>query len=146
MTLKVELDNLDENIMINRTTRQIKLIDFGSATRYQDNEVTTFYGTQKFACPESIQNKAYNLESQEVWALGTLLYVMLFKMDPFTSDYEILEMDLGKRISRLRRGLDTNAIVISDQVTELLVALTQKSSKNRPSLFNICNFAWLALE
>ncbi|KAI8918040.1 kinase-like domain-containing protein, partial [Entophlyctis helioformis] len=84
-------DIKDENIMIHTKTREIKLIDFGSTTKLEPGISTNiFYGTKKFAAPEAIQGKSYFPDAHEVWALGTLLYVLLFKMDPFKSDDEVL--------------------------------------------------------
>ena len=74
---------LDENVMIHPKTLEVKLIDFGSTMLVSDEPTAVFYGTQKFAAPEAIREIPYVLEKQEVWALGTLLYVMIFKMDPF---------------------------------------------------------------
>lgn len=130
--------------MIHPITRKIKLIDFGSAMRIQDLPVTTFYGTQKFACPESIRDGAYRLEDQETWALGTLLYVMLFKMDPFANDYEVLKVDIGDRISRVRKGTGVgDGIPITDMAYELLVSMMHKVANRRPRISEILKFAWL---
>ncbi|KAJ3110258.1 hypothetical protein HDU96_006761 [Phlyctochytrium bullatum] len=96
-------DIKDENILINTRTRQIKLIDFGSATSVEPGKTCElFYGTKKFAAPEAVRGEPYHPEAQEVWALGTLLFVLLFKLDPFTTDEEILTTDIGRRIARYR--------------------------------------------
>ena len=146
MTSKVYAFNFDENVMIHTTTRRIKLIDFGSTLKISQEEVTTFYGTQKFACPEAIYLKRYYLEAQEIWALGTLLYVLLFKMDPFGSDREIVELDIAKRIERLRKGSDAiPAIYISNEACELLTALLQKNYTLRPDVREIKNFGFFSL-
>ncbi|KAI8905184.1 kinase-like domain-containing protein, partial [Gorgonomyces haynaldii] len=136
-------DIKDENIMIHTQSRTIKLIDFGSTMRLQAKPVTVFYGTQKFACPEAVATKSYLLESQEVWALGTLLYVLLFKMDPFAGDNEIVDLDISKRIKRLTEGSETlPAIPISAAAQELLVALLQKNWRDRPEIGEIREFAF----
>ncbi|KAI9347708.1 kinase-like domain-containing protein [Obelidium mucronatum] len=101
-------DIKDENVLINTKTRQIKLIDFGSATPVPQhpNEspalCENFYGTKKFAAPEAVQGDPYDPEMQESWALGTLLFVLLFKLDPFTTDEEIMGTDICKRIAKFR--------------------------------------------
>ncbi|KAI8825072.1 kinase-like domain-containing protein [Fimicolochytrium jonesii] len=96
----VHNDLKDENIMINTRTRQTKLIDFGSTTQLIPGKTTDiFYGTRKFASPEAAQGHSYYPESQEVWTLGTLLFVMLFKMDPFKDDEEIVDVDMEDKIA-----------------------------------------------
>ncbi|KAJ3190585.1 hypothetical protein HK101_008581 [Irineochytrium annulatum] len=103
-------DIKDENILINIKTRRIKLIDFGSATAVAPGKTCElFYGTKKFAAPEAVRTEPYHPEAQEVWALGTLLFVLLFKMDPFTNDEEILATDIGRRISRYQASATPSA-------------------------------------
>jgi Protein kinase domain len=132
----------DENVMIHTASRKIKLIDFGSARPLQALPVTIFYGTQKFASPEALTgNKEYNLSQQEVWSLGTLLYVLLFKMDPFVSDDEVRTLDLKKRIHKLRTGGGSvEPIVISDDACELLLVLLDRSPSRRPTIFEVKSF------
>ncbi|KAL2919362.1 hypothetical protein HK105_201005 [Polyrhizophydium stewartii] len=149
-------DIKDENIMINVNTREIKLIDFGSTTHLDPDTTTNiFYGTKKFAAPEALDNRPYFPEKQEVWALGTLLYVLLFKMDPFKSDEEVCGLDIERRIQRLRRpaplsasisaqnvasgskSAGHSAIPVSDEAVDLLVKLMEKKWENRPGIGGI---------
>ncbi|KAJ3099884.1 hypothetical protein HK100_004810 [Physocladia obscura] len=153
-------DIKDENVLIHSKTRQIKLIDFGSATCVPSPDSKTpnlcenFYGTKKFAAPEAVQGDPYDPEMQESWALGTLLFVLLFKLDPFTSDEEILNTDIVKRIAKFRnvaknKGKEAAAIVvvdeeltgvlgdISDLAVEALVAMMEKDPVKRVRVKNI---------
>ncbi|KAI8849450.1 kinase-like domain-containing protein [Chytridium lagenaria] len=132
-------DIKDENILINTKTRVIKLIDFGSATSVDPYKTCDlFYGTKKFAAPEAVRGEPYYPESQEVWALGTLLFVLLFKLDPFTTDDEILTVDIGKRIERYREaagggvGLD-----ISEEAVKSLKMMMEKDWARRIKLSEI---------
>ncbi|KAJ3417600.1 hypothetical protein HDV05_000057 [Chytridiales sp. JEL 0842] len=137
-------DIKDENILIHVKTRQIKLIDFGSATYIDPNDPdktsTLFYGTKKFAAPEAVRNEPYIPDCQEAWALGTLLFVLLFKLDPFTTDEEILTTDIGRRIVRFKaaaarqstvsRG-DSGGLQISEPVVNLLKCLMEREPSAR---------------
>ena len=127
--------------MIHPKTREIRLIDFGSTTRLREGYMTTvFYGTKKFAAPESIEGKPYRPEQQEVWALGTLLYVILFKMDPFKTDEEVLEVDIRRRIQRIRSGQyckSLQAIPISQSAATALEKMMEKNGDLRPSVQEI---------
>ncbi|KAJ3221340.1 hypothetical protein HDU81_010725 [Chytriomyces hyalinus] len=148
-------DIKDENILIHTKTRQIKLIDFGSATAVpkpgddSPNLCENFYGTKKFAAPEALQGDPYEPEMQESWALGTLLFVLLFKLDPFTTDEEIVGTDIGRRIAKFRaaaakngpvtgkqRGSHDNDITgvlgdLSDDAMDALVRMMEKDPKRR---------------
>ncbi|KAJ3291853.1 hypothetical protein HK104_005772 [Borealophlyctis nickersoniae] len=122
-------DIKDENILINTTTRTIKLIDFGSATSLTAGATSTyFYGTKKFAAPEAVRGNAYYPESQEVWALGTLLYVLLFKMDPFKCEDEILDLDVGERMHALRTQ---GGVTVSDAAVEAIKGMLEKDWSRR---------------
>ncbi|TPX48422.1 hypothetical protein SeMB42_g02998 [Synchytrium endobioticum] len=144
-------DVKDENIMINTKTRHVKIIDFGSATPLTPGQTASlFYGTKKFAAPEAIQGLPYYPEAQEVWALGALLYVLLFKMDPFRGDREIIDMDIGRRIERLRQlaissnGADGTAI--SDAAAAACKAMLHKDWSKRVRIRDIKKLAFLNTE
>ncbi|KAI8801869.1 kinase-like domain-containing protein [Cladochytrium replicatum] len=126
-------DIKDENIMINTKTKQIKLIDFGSATALGPGTTCKhFYGTKKFAAPEALCGDPYPAATQEVWALGTLLYVLLFKMDPFKTDEEVVGMELSRRITRLRNlGRSNGGVDISDDAVDALTAMLHKDHTRR---------------
>ncbi|KAJ3075556.1 hypothetical protein HDU99_001510 [Rhizoclosmatium hyalinum] len=157
-------DIKDENVMIHSKTRQIKLIDFGSATPVPGPDDKTpnlcenFYGTKKFAAPEAVLGDPYNPEMQESWALGTLLFVLLFKLDPFTTDEEIMGTDILRRINKFRamaaknlaqrrahpQGISELTGVlgdISDDAVEALCAMMEKDPTKRIKVKDILQLA-----
>ncbi|KAJ3350089.1 hypothetical protein HDU91_006296, partial [Kappamyces sp. JEL0680] len=141
-------DIKDENVMINKKTLDIKLIDFGSTMPLTLTPTTTFYGTQKFSSPEALCGNPYVLAHQEVWALGTLLYVLLFKMDPFANDEEILELDISRRMHRLRTstyGKNLPPIKISDEAAEAIMAMLSKDPLDRPRVDELLDLDFFAV-
>ena len=124
--------------MINIKTQQVKLIDFGSLTTLDRGQhIRTFYGTKKFCSPEALKG-SYLPELQEVWALGTLFYVLLFKMDPFKTDDEVLDLDIGRRIERIRTyGINGQEISISDATLDALAKMLNKDWSQRPRVDQI---------
>lgn len=124
--------------MVNIKTQQVKLIDFGSLTSLDRGQhVKTFYGTKKFCSPEALRG-SYLPELQEVWALGTLFYVLLFKMDPFKTDDEVLDLDIGRRIERIRAyGINGQEISISDATLDALAKMLNKDWSQRPRVDQI---------
>ena len=119
--------------MINTITREIKLIDFGSLTALDRGKtVRSFYGTKKFCSPEALKG-SYLPEFQEVWALGTLLFVLLFKMDPFKNDEEVSQLDISKRIDRIRSyGVNGQEVHVSDNAVLSLLNMLDKDWSTRP--------------
>lgn len=47
-----------------------------------------------YAAPEVLAGKAYRGKEQDVWALGILLYTIIYKENPFYSIDEIMDHDL----------------------------------------------------
>ena len=126
--------------MINIKTRQVKLIDFGSMTElHRGLTVKSFYGTKKFASPESLRG-SYLPEFQEVWALGTLFYVLLFKMDPFKNDDEIMQLDISKRMDRiLMYGINGQFVAVSNAAVQSLLRMLDKDWSKRPRISSLPN-------
>ncbi|KAJ2994205.1 ATP-dependent Lon protease pim1 [Globomyces sp. JEL0801] len=138
-------DIKDENIMINKETLELKLIDFGSTMPLCDQCTTTFYGTQKFSSPEALGGNPYLPSQQEVWALGTLLYVLIFKMDPFANDEEILELDIESRIDRLRSGHSGHTpIELSDECVQAICFMLSKVPEDRPRIDELLDMPFFA--
>ena len=72
----VHRDIKDENILINPETLEIKLIDFGCASKKK-----SFYrscrGTSEFWPIEWFEQHIYQPEPLTVWSLGSVLYILL---------------------------------------------------------------------
>ncbi|KAJ4158263.1 uncharacterized protein LMH87_008796 [Akanthomyces muscarius] len=91
--LVVHRDIKDENIILDGEGN-IKLIDFGSAAYTKSGPFDVFVGTIDYAAPEVLAGKPYGGKPQDVWALGILLYTIIYKENPFYSIDEIMDHDL----------------------------------------------------
>lgn len=91
--LVVHRDIKDENVVLDGEGR-IKLIDFGSAAYIKNGPFDVFVGTIDYAAPEVLQGKSYRGKEQDIWALGILLYTIVYKENPFYSVDEILDHPL----------------------------------------------------
>ncbi|KLJ13177.1 protein-serine/threonine kinase [Blastomyces silverae] len=89
----VHRDIKDENVILDGEGR-IKLIDFGSAAYISKGPFDVFVGTIDYAAPEVLQGKSYGGKEQDVWALGILLYTIVYKENPFYNIDEILDHPL----------------------------------------------------
>lgn len=70
-----------ENILISKDMR-IKLIDFGFSTN--DNQIHyDFCGTPHYISPEIISKGGYTGQPADIWALGVVMYKLLFGTFPF---------------------------------------------------------------
>ncbi|XP_016111069.1 serine/threonine-protein kinase pim-2-like [Sinocyclocheilus grahami] len=75
-----------ENILINSSTLEDKLNDFGCGDFLTDAGYTSFAGTKRYCPPEYLMSSRYHGESVTVWSLGILLFVILFQKTPNRRD------------------------------------------------------------
>ncbi|RUP49980.1 hypothetical protein BC936DRAFT_140808 [Jimgerdemannia flammicorona] len=61
---------------------------------HQNIKYDTFCGTLDYAAPEVLQGKKYDGPPQDIWALGILLYTLIYKENPFYNIDEILAREL----------------------------------------------------
>lgn len=126
----VHRDLKDENIIVDENCI-IKLIDFGSAGYTKLGPFDVFVGTIDYASPEVLRGEKYDGRPQDVWALGILLYTMLYKENPFYNVDEIMEGDL--RIP----------YTFSDQCTQLIRRILVRDIAKRPTIADIVDDEWL---
>lgn len=79
-----------ENVLLNKTTNEAKLCDFGFAAILGERK--TLCGTYEYMSPEMIQNRPYDYKI-DIWALGILLFELISGSAPFKGDKpeEVLE-------------------------------------------------------
>ena len=82
-------DLKDENILYNPTTKQIKLIDFGSSGKLSSKPYTHYRGTDVYIPPEYFLTGTYHSFSATVWAIGCISYVLLAGDCPFQSRQDV---------------------------------------------------------
>ncbi|SCU96500.1 LAMI_0F06766g1_1 [Lachancea mirantina] len=130
----VHRDIKDENIIVDNKGC-VKIIDFGSAAYVKSGPFDVFVGTIDYAAPEVLGGEPYDGKPQDVWAMGVLLYTIVFKENPFYNIDEILDGDL-----RINANL-----AISDGCIALVTKILDRSVPQRPSVHDINNDKWLEL-
>ena len=90
----VHRDIKDENVLLD-DNGCVHLIDFGSAAYFRKGRTfDTFGGTLDYCAPEILKGIPYEGPKQDIWSLGTLLYTLIYRENPFYNVDEILEHDL----------------------------------------------------
>lgn len=90
----VHRDIKDENILLDENGC-VHLIDFGSAAYFRKGRTfDTFGGTLDYCAPEILKGMPYEGPAQDIWSLGTLLYTLIYRENPFYNVDEIMEHDL----------------------------------------------------
>lgn len=149
----------DENIVINRETHEIKLIDFGCAIPRNQGPFAEVSGTPQFSPPEwwdvyhqnrdkrdaqrnglvkrpklmDMLNMTWDGDTAEMWGLGVMLYTMLHIKLPFQNESEIRQTDICSVINPR----------ISNECFHLISALLSKTSSKRMTLQQVVNHPWM---
>lgn len=132
----VHRDIKDENVVLDGENR-VKLIDFGSAAYIRNGPFDVFVGTIDYAAPEVLQGRAYAGPEQDVWALGILLYTIVFKENPFYNIDEILDHPL--RLPPLE-------IPYSDDCIDLIQAMLNRDVEERSNIEEVKTHPWMMVE
>ncbi|KAK3990621.1 putative serine/threonine-protein kinase [Cladorrhinum sp. PSN332] len=129
----VHRDIKDENVILDGEGR-IKLIDFGSAAYVKSGPFDVFVGTIDYAAPEVLAGKPYGGKEQDVWALGILLYTIIYKENPFYSIDEIMDRDL--RVP----------YIISDTSIDLIRKMLNRNVPERLDIDQVLAHPWCEME
>ncbi|KAJ6110644.1 hypothetical protein N7486_002879 [Penicillium sp. IBT 16267x] len=132
--LVVHRDIKDENVVLDGEGR-IKLIDFGSAAYIKNGPFDVFVGTIDYAAPEVLQGKSYRGKEQDIWALGILLYTIVYKENPFYNVDEILDHPL--RIPFLP---------FSEECIDLIRKMLDRDVDNRLTITEVLEHSWMTGE
>ncbi|XP_056315290.1 serine/threonine-protein kinase pim-1-like [Danio aesculapii] len=119
-----------ENLLINKETLEVKLIDFGCGDLLKTSAYTTFCGTEDYCPPEYRSSGRYYGKAATVWSLGVLLYELLCGEPPKHSDLELT----NERIW-IKSGL-------SKECCQLVQACLQRSPKKRIALGKLSSHSW----
>ena len=130
----VHRDIKDENIIVD-SKGFVKIVDLGSAAYVKNGPFDVFVGTIDYAAPEVLSGDPYAGKPQDIWALGILLYTIIFKENPFYNIDEILEGDLK---------FDMAADVSQDCI-DLITKILNRNVQKRPTIDDINNDKWLVL-
>lgn len=83
-----------------------------------------------YAAPEVLAGKRYSGKEQDVWALGILLYTIIYKENPFYSIDEIMDRDL--RIP----------FVLSDDSIDLIRCMLNRDVTQRYDITQVLDHPW----
>ncbi|ORZ32816.1 kinase-like domain-containing protein, partial [Catenaria anguillulae PL171] len=139
----VHRDIKDENIVVDQHFN-VKIIDFGSALMVPSNGrlFDRFAGTLQYCPPEVLQGHKYRGPEQEVWALGILLYTIMFSGAPFANVSQVLNAEVP--IPKYSRGPNAGKPRASEEVIHLLRWMLRKSPSDRANIEQVLTHPWLA--
>lgn len=126
-----------------------KICDLGFC-REDDDAVSTFCGTTNYMAPEIFEKKTYDLKV-DVWALGVLLFLMLFGEFPFRglNVFHEIGTRCEKGFSLKSLKLRTNpSLTKSDLETlgQLFAEIFRLDPSKRIGLSDLQKYKWLSSE
>jgi len=77
-----------DNVLMNRTTGQVKIIDFGLSVAFEVSDPVVRHpsGTPLYLPPEVLEDLPHDPRGTDIWSLGITLYFMLTKEYPWGDD------------------------------------------------------------
>ncbi|XP_067613922.1 twitchin isoform X10 [Eurosta solidaginis] len=138
----IHLDIKPENIMCQtRISTNVKLIDFGLATRLDPNEVVKITtGTAEFAAPEIVNREPVGFYT-DMWATGVLAYVLLSGLSPFSGDNDVQTL---KNVKSCEWDFDAHSFRnISDEAKDFIRKLLIANKEKRMTAHECLLHPWL---
>uniref|UniRef100_A0A8C0YGZ3 non-specific serine/threonine protein kinase n=2 Tax=Cyprinus carpio TaxID=7962 RepID=A0A8C0YGZ3_CYPCA len=86
-----------ENLLINKDTLEVKLIDFGCGDLLKTSAYETFWGTELYCPPEFEKRGKYHGKPATVWSLGVLLFELVCGDPPESKDLDIIEAGIWSK-------------------------------------------------
>jgi len=129
-----------ENIIIDFNTGICKLIDFGLAYKFNNDEEKLYKicGTYEYLSPEVIKKKGYDYDF-DYWTFGIFAYELFFGFSPFTgkNQNEIFENILYQKIIFEFEDDKKNNKIIDEDFIDLIKEILDKDLDLRMEWSNI---------
>lgn len=128
-----------ENILFADVKRtKVKLSDFGFVREVQPRQqLQTICGTLVYMAPEMVQGAKYLGFAVDIWALGIILYTMVYGELPFDDDNDFVVKE------RIVNSHPRISEAVPPEINELVVKLLSKDPQLRPNINEILNLPFL---
>ncbi|XP_016364280.1 serine/threonine-protein kinase pim-1-like [Sinocyclocheilus rhinocerous] len=113
-----------ENLLINKDTLEVKLIDFGCGDLLKTSAYETFWGTEVYCPPEFEKSGKYHGKPATVWSLGVLLFELVCGDPPESKDLDIIEAGIWSK-----PGLSKGELAFTTAKNSVLPAMTVLAPK-----------------
>eukprot|EP00831_Metopus_contortus_P066898 TRINITY_DN5966_c0_g1_i1.p1 TRINITY_DN5966_c0_g1~~TRINITY_DN5966_c0_g1_i1.p1 ORF type:complete len:322 (-),score=67.76 TRINITY_DN5966_c0_g1_i1:328-1293(-) len=112
----IHRDLKPENVLLtDLETKRVKIIDFGIAgSNYNRDQDKTTAGSLYYLPPEAFDSLSLNADpAVDIWAMGVILYVMLFGAMPFNgaNEKDIVKSITNKKTSYIKQKKKNNTTV-----------------------------------
>ena len=130
-----------QNILLDASQKNIKVIDFGLSNYCADTELLkSACGSPCFASPEMLSGNPYNGIATDLWSSGIVLYSMLVGTLPF-DDHELHSL-----YEQIKIGTFYIPSTLSLEVIDFLKKILQVEPKKRINIEQIKKHPWFNIE
>ncbi|KAI8381446.1 kinase-like domain-containing protein [Radiomyces spectabilis] len=127
-----------ENIMVDQSGRNIKIIDFGLSNLFcPERLLKTYCGSLYFAAPELLRSTPYRGPEIDVWSLGVVIYVMVTGSMPFD------DRSMPGLHEKIKSGQVAYPAHLSPECRDLLSRAFKTDPEARIILADIIRHPWL---
>lgn len=125
-----------ENILFTESN-QIKICDFGlsNTVNAEDDPLSTYCGSKTYAAPELFKGKPYIGRPVDIWALGIILFTLLFGRFPWKSTEST-----GNLVFEITNG---RFVIPLHPASPLLHSMLQVNPSMRITAKNILRHPWV---
>jgi len=124
-----------ENLLVNRKSLEVKLIDFGSALSSRDGPTAKCLGTVVCYPPEFFRDKKVLPTQLDIWTLGLLLYLLITKQHCFS--------EADTKSGNFQVDMRPVENEVSEKCASLLYRILHPNPETRCTLNQILNDPWL---
>lgn len=127
-----------ENILIDKSGKNIKIIDFGLSNLFcPERRLTTYCGSLYFAAPELLRATPYRGPEIDVWSLGVVIYVMVTGSVPFD------DKSMPGLHDKIKRGQVAYPSHLSPECKDLLSRIFVTDPTQRIILADVIRHPWI---
>ena len=135
------------NILLSNE-KEVKIADFGLSKILCSSEdlSMTFCGSPMYMAPELLNKESYNIHA-DVWAIGLILYELVYGFNPFKDCKHIDTLLLSvKDNSIFFPQLNKNKDQISEECIDLLKSMLEKDLSRRITIDQVLKHKWIVGE
>jgi serine/threonine protein kinase len=125
-----------ENVLVDNEYR-VKLIDFGLAC-YNDANLISGAGSLYYQAPEILHKRPFDGKVADIWALGVLLYTMMFGRQPWTRR---MDREVARQI---REGEFCVPVDTPAPLKDLICGMMETDVRTRMTIDEVLTSYWLA--